>query len=176
MLEKGYTHLYFGYGKGKTTAAVGLGIRAVGAGMKVAMIQLLKGVQSSEEIALKHIPNFDLYRYQKSDKFYSFADEKEKESIILDFKTSIKKLDEILSSNKYDMIILDEILDCIDVGLMTEEDVVQIISEKPSNIEIVLTGHKKYDLLIEKADLVTETTSVKHYMDIGVAARKGIEY
>lgn len=176
MLEIGYTHLYFGYGKGKTTAAIGLGIRAAGSGMKVAMIQFLKGVQSSEEIALEHISNFELYRYQKSDMFYSFADEEIRKSIISDFKTSIKKLDEILSSNKYDMIILDEILDCIDVGLMTEEDVAKIISEKPSNIELVLTGHKKYDLLIEKADLVTETTSVKHYMNIGVAARKGIEY
>lgn len=176
MIENGYTQLYFGYGKGKTTAAIGLGIRAVGTGMKVAMIQFLKGIQSSEEILLNAIPNFDLYRFQKSDKFYQFANEEIKESIYLDFDISIEKLNEIYNSKEYDMLILDEILDCIDVGFMKESDIIEIIQNKPSTMELILTGHKKYDSIIKKVDLATEMVCIKHYMDFGIEARKGIEY
>ena len=175
-MEKMYTQLYIGYGKGKTTAAIGLGVRALGAGLRVSMIQFLKGMYSCEEKILKNLDNFSLYRFQHSESFYSSASEEEKKGISEDFKKSIEKVYEILQNQECDMLILDEIIDCIDVGLLEEVEIINIIDNKPKGIELILTGHKEYKNIIDKVDLVTVMTPRKHYMDAGVKARNGIEF
>lgn len=171
----GLVHIYTGTGKGKTTAAIGLGIRAVGSGMKVLMVQFLKGRNSGEEVSIEKLkPDFELYKQKKVDKFSWELTSKEKEEM----RESTLHLFEyaLSSSGSKDMIILDEIMAAIKIGLIDVTDVSAFIKNKPAKLELVLTGRNAPDELIEFADYVSEINPVKHPMSSGIPAREGIEF
>lgn len=171
----GLVHIYTGNGKGKTTAAIGLGIRAAGSGMKVLMLQFCKGSSTSEENIIEKLkPDFELYKYKQVCKFVwqMTLDEKKqmREDTLHLFNYAIS------SAESRNMIILDEIMAAITNGFLDVKFVVELIKNKPSNLELVLTGRNAPIELIELADYVSEINAVKHPMSSGIMARKGIEF
>jgi cob(I)alamin adenosyltransferase len=172
-LEKGFVHIYTGPGKGKTTAAIGLGIRAVGAGLKVYMIQFMKGRRYSELDALKNNPNFTIVQYGRDE----FVSKEKPDKIDIDLaQKGFAHARETIKSEKYDMLILDEINVAVDFKLVDLKDVLKLIKEKPKKLEIVLTGRYAHPEVVKVADLVTEMLEIKHPYQKGVKARKGIDY
>lgn len=166
-------HIYIGNGKGKTTAAIGLGLRAVGAGKKVLLVQFLKDGQSSEIKAVKKIRNFDFKSFGKKG-FINKNNLTEK-----DFnhaKRGFNFVQKAISSKKYDLIILDEINPANYFGLIKTEDLINLIKKTPSKTELILTGRKPAKKIIQTADLITEMKEIKHYYKKGLKARKGIEF
>jgi cob(I)alamin adenosyltransferase len=176
MSKKGLIHVYTGEGKGKTTAAFGLAIRAAGHNKKVLIFQFLKGgsQNSGEAVAVKKFGiKIITFKDQISPLFKPAAD-------VAKLKRSVKEslqftLDEI-KSDGYDMIILDEFNNLFGGGLATMKDAKKIIESKPDNAELVFTGRNAPDELVEMADYVTETRMIKHPFDKGRKARKGIEF
>lgn len=165
-------HVYTGDGKGKTTAAVGLTVRAVGNGLKVLFIQFIKQTQTGElEIFQKFPELIDIYRCSTG-----FIYGKPEQSQIELVRKCIKDIEEKMKTKHYDMIVLDEFTVAINLGLISPEEAEKLIQLKPENSELIITGRNAPEWLIEKADLVTEMRKVKHYFDIGVKARKGVEY
>lgn len=172
MNNPGYVHVYTGGGKGKTTAALGLAIRAIGAGWRVFMAQFLKGDESSELIALKLFARSILVRqYGRS----CLVGRKPEQA---DFDCAAKGLLEskkAIMSGEYQMVILDEANVAVQFGLLHLEDLTQLIDTKPRDVELVITGRWAHQQVIERADLVTEMREIKHYYQQGVLARAGVE-
>lgn len=169
--DHGLIQIYTGDGKGKTTAALGLALRASGYGMKVIMIQFMKGVFSGElEFINKYHP-FEIVQVAEGDCFIKSEEQLKIEAN----KTLSRALDEILSL-KYDMVILDEIFVALHMNLLKMELVIDLINKKPDKLELVLTGRYAPPQIIELADLVTEMVMIKHPFTKGTAARRGIEY
>lgn len=172
---KGLVHVYTGNGKGKTTAALGLGIRAAGSGMRVLMVQFLKGRPSAEEASIERLgPDFELYKNKKIDKFVWQMTPDEKEELR---ESSLKLLDyAIKNAESRELIILDEIMSAITTNLIELTTVIEFIKNRPPHLELVLTGRNAPAELIELADYVSEINAIKHPMSSGVPARKGIEF
>ena len=172
QIKKGYTHVYFGTGKGKTTAAIGLAVRAAGYGLKVYIAQFIKGLIYSEIKCLKKLSeNITVKQYGRG----CFIKKEPTEQDILAAKHGIEEVSQIIKSGKYDVVILDEITVAEFFGLVTVEEIIDIIKSKPGNVELVLTGRKADKKILDAADLVTEMKEIKHYYNQGVQARKGIE-
>lgn len=171
-MEKGYVHVLTGNGKGKTTAAVGLAIRAAGAGYKIFLGQFVKRGEFSEISALKRfcdaitVEQFGLGR---------FSAQKPNIEDIQAARSGIEKIKQTLLSGAYDMVILDEANVAVKLGLIPVQDLIGIIINKPEPIELVITGRHASPKIIEMADLVTEFKLCKHYYRNGVKARVGIE-
>ncbi len=172
-MKKGYVHIYTGDGKGKTTAAIGLAIRAVGRGMKVFMGQFMKG---------QHYGEIDILNLIENVKVQQFGDPKciRRSEVTQSHKDlAIRGLDicqKEIQNGLNDIVIMDEVCVAIWFGLLAEDEGINIIKSKPEAIELILTGRKAADKLIENADLVTEMKEIKHYYKTdGVLARKGIE-
>jgi len=173
VLEKGFIHVYTGPGKGKTTAALGLGLRAAGAGLNVYMIQFMKGRRYSELDAVKHLTNFTIVQYGRDE----FVSKKKPEQVDIDLaQKGFAQAKKIVKDGKYDLVILDEINVAIDYNLISLDDVLKLIKEKPKKVELVLTGRYAPPELVKSADLVTEMLEIKHPYQDGVLARKGIDY
>ncbi len=171
----GLVHIYTGDGKGKTTTAIGLGVRAAGSGMKVLMIQFCKGSTSGEEFSLEKLkPGFELCKDKQFDKFIWQLTPEEKEQLCE--ATSHLFDNSIEQAQNKDMLILDEIMAAITTGLIDIKRVSDFIKNKPSQLEVVMTGRNAPDELIKLADYVSEINAVKHPMNAGIKARKGIEY
>lgn len=168
----GYVHIYTGNGKGKTTAALGLALRAAGAGFKVYIAQFAKGMEYSELKALEKLNgNITLKQYGRS----CFIDrEPEVEDYSL-AENGLREIREAVTSGEYKMIILDEANIATWFNLITVEALLELIDSKPNDVEIILTGRYADQRLLERADLVTEMKEVKHYYNQGVMARIGIE-
>lgn len=162
--------VYTGKGKGKTTASIGLGIRAVGSGKKVLMIQFLKSDKSSELNTLEKIRKFDFKCFGRG-KILKPEDTKEEDSKLVEEGISFLEK----NFEKYDLIILDEINVALKLDLVPTKKILNLIDEM-KNKEIILTGRGAPKEIIEKADLVTEFREKKHYFREGVDARKGIEF
>ena len=172
-MKKGYIHVYTGPGKGKTTAAIGLGIRAAGAGLKVNMIQFMKGRRYSELVTIDKIENFSYSQHGRDE----FVNKEDPEKIDIDLaQEGFKYAEEIIRSNKYDIIILDEINVAVDFGLISLNKVLNIIEEKPGKLELILTGRYAHPEIVKIADYVSEILEIKHPYQQGVKARKGIDY
>ncbi len=172
-MEKGYIHVYTGNGKGKTTSAIGLGIRATGAGLKVHLLQFMKGRRYSELNTLDKIKNFTYSQHGRDE----FVNKKNPEKIDIDMaQEGFKQAKKLIKSNKYDMIILDEINVAVDFNLIAIEDVLKLIKEKPEKLEIVLTGRYANPKIIKIADYVTEMLEIMHPYQKGVQARKGFDF
>jgi len=172
-LEKGYIHVYTGPGKGKTTAAIGLGMRAAGAGLKVYMIQFMKGRRYSELESIDKISNFTLVQHGRDE----FVNKDNPEQIDIDLaQKGFAHAKEIIKGNNYDLVILDEINVAIDFNLIDMHDVLKLITEKPEKLELVLTGRYAHPEITRHADYVTEMLEIKHPYQHGVEARKGIDF
>jgi cob(I)alamin adenosyltransferase len=171
-MVKGYVHVYTGDGKGKTTAALGLAMRAAGAGMKVWIGQLLKGGDCSEHRALQRFDDLITVRQFGSG---SFIYDAPKDTDLQLARVGLEEFEKALHGGVYTVVILDEVCAACDIGLFTVKELIDIIAKKPKQIELILTGRNAPKELIEQADLVTEMKEVKHYYNKGVKARKGIE-
>jgi cob(I)alamin adenosyltransferase len=173
-LKHGFIQVYFGRGKGKTTAAIGQGVRATGHGFKVYMIQFMKGNYRYGEIeAIKNIPNFELKQFGSPDLIAEPGD--------FDLEEGRKALDyaqKIIMSDDYDIVILDEVGVAISMNVIPVEPILEILENKPEKVELILTGGPKmHPKIKELADLVTEMRMIKHYYSSkGITARYGIEY
>jgi len=169
---KGYVQVYTGDGKGKTTAAIGLAVRAVGAGLKVFIGQFVKGMEYSELKSLERFsPHIKVKQYGRAKFVHSKPDEE-------DFAVAREGYEEIkgiIKSGQYDLVILDEANIAVYFKLLSVEKLLTLIDEKPESVELIFTGRKADPKLIEKADLVTEMKEIKHYYREGVLAREGIE-
>jgi cob(I)alamin adenosyltransferase len=170
-MKKGFIHLYTGDGKGKTTAAIGLAVRAAGAGLKVHIIQFAKGRFSSEMTALKHLKNISIKKFGAS----RFIRKSPARNDVLYAYQGLAYTGRIIASGHYDMVILDEIAVAIDLKLISVNDVLALIQTKPAEVELILTGRNAPKDLIAVADLVTEMREIKHYYHAGVPARTGVE-
>jgi len=173
VLKKGIIQVYTGNGKGKTTAAIGLGMRAVGAGLKVYMIQFMKGYPYSEIEALKKVENFTLKQFGRAD----FVDKENPAEIDIKYaKDALKHAEKIIKSKKYDVVILDEINVAMDYGLIEKEEVLELMKKKPGNMELVLTGRYAPKEILKNADLITEMLEIKHPYRNDMKCRKGIDW
>jgi len=171
--QNGYIHIYTGNGKGKTTAALGLALRAVGAGKRIFIAQFVKGIPYSELDAIRqYLPNITLKQYGLDCFIVNVPTNKDIEIA----QKGLADVSEIIASNQYDLVILDEICIALFYKLFTVDEVISLLKSKPESMEIVLTGRYAPDELIEIADLVTDMKEVKHYYNQGVEARKGIEF
>lgn len=171
-MEKGYIHLYTGNGKGKTTAALGLAIRAIGAGNSVFIAQFVKGMHYSELDVLKRFPEITLKQYGLD----CFIVNKPTQKDIDAAQIGWKETSAIIKQNRYDLVVLDEICIALYYHLIELHEVLDVLQKKTLSLEIVLTGRYAPKELIDKADLVTEMQEIKHYYNRGIEARKGIEY
>lgn len=171
--EKGFIHIYTGDGKGKTTAAFGLALRAAGHGWRVYAGQFMKGRVYGELVALKDISAITVEPFGDEDCLIRRADVTPRH--IAGAESGLRRCREALHCGRFEMVILDEVLVAIWFGLLPEEEVRDLLSGRPPGIEIVLTGRYASPSLIEMADVVTEMRSIKHYYERGVTAREGIE-
>ncbi|AOY76345.1 cob(I)yrinic acid a,c-diamide adenosyltransferase [Clostridium formicaceticum] len=175
-LEKGLIHIYTGNGKGKTTAAIGQGVRTAGGGFKVLMVQFLKGDDTGELHSIKKLsPNFELIRFAATNKFYFRLTEEEKVEVKKSVLQGLEMIKRCLKAESYNLIIMDEIMAVIYNNVIDLEEVREILLSKPHYIEMILTGRKAPEPLIDLADYVTEMTMMKHPFEKGIGARKGIE-
>ncbi|WP_072774833.1 cob(I)yrinic acid a,c-diamide adenosyltransferase [Desulfitobacterium chlororespirans] len=173
--QKGLVIVHTGDGKGKTTAAFGLGMRAWGQGLKVLVIQFIKGQDSGELRAAEKLgPSFTVY--QMGEGFVRDCDEKAFSGPKLAAEKALQTVEIEIKSGKWDMIILDEINCAVICSLISEEAVLALIDNKPSEIHLVLTGIGAKPQIIEKADLVSEMREIRHPFRKGVKAQKGIEF
>ena len=173
-MKNGQTQIYTGNGKGKTTAAMGLALRALGAGMNVYLGQFIKDMEYSELNILKNIKNFTYELYGSGDGCFIGRIPAEKD--IDAAKNGLEKLRGAMLSGKYDVVIADEINVSFVLRLVTEEEMLGLIAEKPDSVELVFTGRGCPESVLEKADLVTEMKEIKHYYaSKGLLARDGIE-
>ena len=171
MEKKGYVHIYTGNGKGKTTAAFGLALRASGANHRVFIGQFVKGMFYSELNLLPKIKNITLKQYGQD----CFIINKPTEKDIEIAKNGLEEIKTVLESNKYDLVILDEANIALYYKLFTTKELIEILNNRNPKIEVVITGRYAPEKLIEYADLVTEMREIKHYYTRGVEARIGIE-
>lgn len=168
--------IYTGDGKGKTTAALGLALRALGAGKKVAILQFLKKGDSSEFKAIKKykLP-LDVFAFGIG-YFKILGDSKSETEHRRAAQKGLDKAGELIKSHRHDLVILDEINVAVGFGLLKLDDVVKMLSAVPKKMEIILTGRRASNKLKKMADLVTEMKKTKHYFDTDTPARRGIEF
>lgn len=175
-IENGMIHVYTGNGKGKSTAAFGIALRAIGHGFKVKIIQFMKSPDMFNEygeiIFFKNNPNIEIFQFGA--KGWVNIQNPEPEHIIA-ANNAINKTLEILQDNITDVLILDEILYAYNYKLITKEQIEMILSSKKKSLELILTGRNAPDFIIEKSDLVSEVKEIKHYFQKRKAI-KGIEY
>ena len=169
---KGYIQVYTGNGKGKTTAALGLAIRAAGAGLKVFIAQFIKMGEYSEIKALKRFKDLILLEQFGSGRFIKG---KPSASDIEAARKGVEKIKAAFTSGQHNVVIMEEANVAAGLGVLSVEDILEIMVEKPKDVELVITGRGADSRIIEKADLVTEMKEVKHYFQKGVKARIGIE-
>lgn len=175
-MKKGLIHIYCGDGKGKTTCALGLSVRAAGAGMKVLVARFLKSEKSSELIALEQIDKIDVlpapkkfaWSFQMTEEEKAKAKEVSSDLLTLAFKTAI--------SGNYDLLVMDEIIATNNLGFVDENVLLDYLEGKPDHLEIVMTGRDPSRNLMGVADYISVINKEKHPYDKGISARKGIEF
>jgi cob(I)alamin adenosyltransferase len=175
-MARGLIHLYYGYGKGKTTAALGLALRAAGSGKKVVIVQFLKDTNTSELKSFAQLPNVTILRGTAAKVFVrdmtpeQLAETKDIQN------ANLRSALDIVAAGACELLILDEALDAYQLGLLDRELFWSAVFGKPDALELVVTGHKPDEQLVDAADYVTEMVKIKHPYDKGVIARKGIEF
>lgn len=173
-LEQGLVQVYTGNGKGKTSAAFGLALRAIGRGLKVYVVQFIKGgFDYGELYMVDKLPNFKLKAFGRGE----FVTEKPpgKEDVEL-AQEALALAEQVVKSGEYDIVILDEINVAMNLKLINLDEVLELVKNKPTHVELILTGRYAPKEIIKAADLVTEMKEVKHPFNNGYQARKGIEY
>lgn len=172
----GLIHIYCGDGKGKTTAAVGLAVRAAGSGMKVHFVQFLKGSPTSEIAVLEKIENITIRRCDRDYGFTFAMSDDDKAAITACHNRMLAEALELMQSSGADMVVLDEFNAAYSCGLLDKELADSIVLEKPADTELILTGRDPQPKFVEAADYVSEILAVKHPYSHGIEARKGVEY
>ena len=171
--ELGLVQIYTGNGKGKTTAAFGLAMRAAGRGLGVLIIQFLKpSDEYGEQVACNRMGNITLVPMGLD----HFVSKKPSDADIEAAHKALRRSEELICSGRYDVAVLDESINAVRLGLITSQELIESLERRPDHVEIVLTGRGMTPDLEEYADLVTEMRLVKHPFDKGIGARKGIEY
>jgi cob(I)alamin adenosyltransferase len=170
---KGYIQVYTGDGKGKTTAALGLAVRAAGAGLSTFIGQFLKGMHYSElQVVPLLKPFLTIEQFGKK----TFVHEEKWTAQDRDMAlTGLQRIQTVLTQNKHNIVVLDEINITVALGLLNDREVLEVLSHKPQSVELVLTGRSAPQSFIDAADVVTEMVEIKHYYHQGVQARIGIE-
>lgn len=171
---RGLIHIYCGDGKGKTTAAVGLTVRAAGAGKKVLFAQFLKQDTSSEIGVLRGLETVEVRHCSSVSGWVRNMTENQKEQAATDYDHFLEEL--VQEAENYDLLVLDEAAVACRYGLLQEEELLRFLGQKPEGLEVVITGRDPSAALLEKADYVTEMKKRKHPFDQGIQARVGIEY
>jgi len=173
-LDKGLVQVYTGDGKGKTSAAFGLALRAVGRGLHVYIIQFIKGgFDYGELYVVKKLPNLSLKAFGRGE----FIDEEHpKDEDYKHAQKALKLAENIVTEGKHDIVILDEINVALKLHLIKLESVIKLIKQRPKHVELILTGRYAPGEILQVADLVTDMKDVKHPYREGFQARKGIEY
>ncbi len=173
-LKEGFVQVYTGNGKGKTTAAIGLAVRAAGFGLKTYVAQFMKEYPYNEINSLKYLREWITLEQFGGDEFV-YKKELPSEDDIAKIKAGLEKAKEKMLSGNYDIIILDEACVSIYFQLLSENDILDFIKMKPKQVEIVITGRYCPPAILSEADLVTEMKEVKHYYEKGILSRRGIE-
>ena len=172
-MKKGYIQVYTGDGKGKTTAALGLAMRAAGAGLKVYVAQFVKGMDYAELHSFETMRDRVTVRQYGTQSFVCEQREVEAEQLA---RAGLRETREILAAGDYEVVILDEANVATFYELFDVDDLLDVIGAKPDHVELVITGRNADVRIIERADLVTEMREIKHYYMQGITARPGIEY
>jgi len=170
----GLVHIYCGDGKGKTSAAVGLALRAAGRGMRVVAVRFLKTDDSGEVEVLNRIPEITLLPCEKNFGFVSKMDEETRRQAAAYNRWLFERA--ALLSEDADMVVFDEIMAAVHYGMIPEAAVLDFLSSRPEKLEVVMTGRDPSEALLDAADYVSEIKKRKHPFDRGISARKGIEY
>ncbi|MEW5921314.1 MAG: cob(I)yrinic acid a,c-diamide adenosyltransferase [Bacillota bacterium] len=172
--KKGLVLVYTGKGKGKTTAALGLALRAIGHGARVFMVQFKKGDPNYGEIQAirKYLPTFSVFQAGKNKMYEGIL----KEDDLTVTRDGFQIGKEALFSGKYNLCIFDEINVIMDYGLLPVSDVLEMLAQRPAHVDVVLTGRNAPAEIMETADLVSEVKEIKHHFKAGIKARPGIEF
>ncbi len=169
-------HIYCGDGKGKTSAAIGLAVRAAGRGKKILFARFLKHDDSGEVEALRRIPGICLKPCRKSFGFFYQMTKEQKQEAREYYTSLFHDVWEEAAENGFDMLVLDEIMAACRYGLVPEDDVTDRLKRRPGTLEVVMTGREPSRRMTDLADYVSEIRKVKHPFDRGIGAREGIEY
>lgn len=172
LLERGYVHVYTGDGKGKTTAALGLALRAVGSGLRVAIVAFMKSGEGGEFETLGQLNGLVHVAHFGTGCFIHSKPDSKELSIA---QHGCKAIAQLMESRRFDLMILDEANMAVSCGLLTVDALQELIHSKPDQLELVITGRYAHPRIIEAADLVTEMVEIKHYYQHGVLARPGID-
>ena len=173
---RGCVHIYCGDGKGKTSSAVGLAVRASGRGKKVLIVRFLKTEDSGEVEVLRKIPGITVTPCDRTFGFVFRMNEEQKREAGAYFQSRFENAVKTAGEDGVDLLVLDEILASCNYGMVREDDVAEFLRNRPAEMEVVLTGRDPSDRLIALADYVSEIKMVKHPYTQGIGAREGIEY
>jgi len=176
-MARGLVHFYFGDGKGKTTAALGLALRAAGCDKNVIIVQFLKDWKCGEIQSLSHLPNVHVLRGKSSGGSFVFemTDEEKDETKNIHDK-NLEAAIEFQNKGQCDLLVLDEVVDAYSLSLLDSTLFEELLSNKPEALELVLTGHEFNEFVCEHADYVTKMKKIKHPFDLGIPARRGVEF
>ena len=174
MKETGMIHIYCGDGKGKTTAAMGLSVRAAGSGLKVLIVQFFKDGTSSEFQILREVPNITVFTEKRNFGFFKFMKEEDKIVAKQAYQDLLQKA--VAMAKDVDILILDEIISTYNYEMIHRDTLVEFLKEKPRDLEVILTGRDPKEELLDLADYVTEMKKIKHPYDKNQPARLGIEF
>jgi len=174
-MNLGLVHIYCGDGKGKTTACIGLSVRAAGRGFKVLFVQFLKGRTTGELKSFKLFENIEVMRGKETTKFTFQMNEEEKEAVFQEHEKLFSCVLDKLNNEKIDLLVLDEVIGACNTGVFSLGRLIAFLQAKPKGLEVVLSGRNPVKELIELADYVSEVKMIKHPLKKGVPARDGIE-
>lgn len=172
-MEQGLIHIYCGDGKGKTTCAFGLALRCAGDGYPVRIAQFLKGGDTGEVTAMQDIPNVELLRVKQGTKFTFQMNDEEKAQAQQEHSALLEAA--FAHADGLRMLVLDEIMAACSTSMVAEERLLALLKQKPTGLEIVMTGRNPSEQLLALADYITEMKKIRHPYDRGIAARRGIE-
>ena len=175
-MDGGLIHIYCGNGKGKTTAATGLAVRAAGSGAKVLFTQFFKDGTSSEIRSLRQLKNIELLLEERYFGRYGNMTEVQKSECVRVYRDLFGRAVKAAAEQKADLLVLDEAVSACNLGVLDEREVISFLKNKPSALEVVLTGREPSEALLETADYVSRIQCEKHPFERGICARKGIEY
>ncbi len=172
-VKPGLIMVFTGDGKGKTTAAVGQAVRALGHGFKVYMIHFMKGRDYGEFLALTRMPNLTLVKAGRDD----FVDREKPDQVDVELaRDGFRKAEQAILSGEYDLVVLDEINVAVDYGLLDEQELLELLKKRPTGVSVVLTGRNAGRELVMMADMVSEILAIKHHYEKGADCCPGIEY